>query len=265
MTSQDGSRMIDSVDTTCRIIGELQDQNGGTISELDEGVNVSSATIHAHLATLKKQGLVRQEGQTYELGPRLLTLGEHVRNNSTLFKASKEQVESLAEETGECAHLIVQHGGKLYALYERFGDNAVGIEFHDRKRERPLSHLHCTAAGKAILAHIPEEEVTRILDTQGLPQRTSNTITNREALYDDLERVRERGYAVVDEEQMNGIRAVGVPVTSPTDTVVGALAVSGPTTRLQGELFDEELPDELMRSANVCEVDLQTRTMSGEL
>lgn len=265
MSKHEGSRTIAAIDTTCTIVGALQDQNGATISELAAELDVSPATIHAHLASLKKQGFVTQENQTYELGPRLLTLGEHVRNNSSLYKASKDEVERLATETGECAHLIIQHEDKLYALYERFGENAVGIEFHDRKRERPLNHLHCTAAGKAILANLPESEVTDILDSHGMPRRTPNTITDREALFEDLERIRERGFALADEEQMNGIRAVGVPVTSPVGEVVGALAISGPTTRLKGDLFKEELPNKLMRAANVTEVNLQTTTLDSEL
>jgi len=265
MSNHEGSRTIAAIDTTCSIIDALQDQSEASISELAEEVDVSPATIHAHLASLKKQGLVKQENESYELGPRFLALGEHVRNNSSLYKASKDEIERLATETGECAHLIIQHNDNLYALYERFGENAVGIEFHDRKRERPLNHLHCTAAGKAILANLPKSEVTDILDSHGMPKRTPNTITDRDTFIKNLEQISERGYALADEEQMNGIRAVGVPVTSLTGVVVGALAVSGPTTRLKGELFNEELPNKLRRAANIAEVNLQTTTLDGQL
>ena len=265
MSQQSGSRTVASIETTCKVIEELRTQGTGTISTIADEIDVSPATIHAHLATLKQQGLVKQERQSYQLGPRLLTLGEHVRNHSELYQASKEQIENLAKETGECAHLIIQHEGKLYALYERFGESAVGIEFHDRKRERPLNHLHCTAAGKSILANLSREQVTEILNRQGMPQNTQQTITDRDELFDELQTIRERGYALADEEQMNGIRAVGVPINSLADEVVGALAISGPTTRLQGELFHEELPNKLMRAANVCEVNLQTTTFGADL
>ena len=258
MSKHEGSRTIAAIDTTCEIIRALQDRKGGSISELADDTDVSLATIHAHLASLKRHGLVKQDHHSYELGPRLLALGEHVRNNSELFKASKEEVDRLATETGECAHLIIQHEDNLYALYERFGENAVGVEFHDRKRERPLHHLHCTAAGKAILAYLPQSEVTDILDSHGMPRRTANTITDRETLFEDLEETRERGFALNHEEQMNALRAVGIPVTSPSGTVLGALAVSGPTARLKGDLFEEELPNKLMRAANVAEVNFQT-------
>lgn len=263
MSDYEGSRTIAAIDTTCAIIDTLQDQNGATISDLSEGVDVSPATIHAHLASLRKHGLVKQDDQSYELGPRLLALGEHVRNKSSLYTASQDEVERLARETGECAHLIIEHDAKLYALYERFGENAVGVEFHDRKRERALNDLHCTAAGKAILADLPAAEVTEILDSHGMPRRTPNTITNRETLFDDLERSRKRGFAVADEEQLSGIRAVGVSVTSPMGAVVGALAVSGPTTRLKGDLFNETLPSKLTRAANIAEVNLQPTSLDG--
>jgi DNA-binding IclR family transcriptional regulator len=181
-----------------------------------------------------------------------------VRNYSELYQASKKQIDELAQDSEECAHLIIEHDGKLFALYERFGPKAVGVELHGRKRAEPLNHLHCTAAGKSILTHLPEERLQRVLEGGELPENTSNTITSPQKLADELEEVCQRGYAVVDEEQVQGIRAVGAPVLTADDDVEGAVAISGPTSRLQGERFHEELPRMVMQAANICEVNLQT-------
>lgn len=262
---ENARRTVKSVEKTCVIMDCLRERRGCTVSELTETVDLSAGTIHTHLATLKQRGFVVQHGDTYKLGPELLTMGEYVRNHDDLYQASKNQVEQLAKESEECAHLIFEHDGRLYALYERFGTQAVGIEFHDRKREEALSHLHCTAAGKAILAHLPNDRVKGIIEKSDLPARTQNTITGFDDLKSELEGVREEGVAYADEEQILGIRAVGAPILDQNEQVVGAIALSGPTSRLNGERFCSDLPRAVMQAANICEVNLQTTNLEEEI
>lgn len=252
------SRKIKSVTNACRIIAHLQRLEQGSVTNLAEATGLSPGTVHTYLATLCTENYVIKEDSRYRLGPKLLTLGEFVRNHSDLYRAAKTQIESLAEETGESVHLIIEHDGKLFALYERFGQNAVGVEYHDRKREQPLHHLHCTAAGKAILSEMPEERVREILRERGMPQNTNQTITDPGALVDELAEVRERGYSFVDEEQMAGIRAVGAPIVLSGSGPEGAVAVSGPTARLKREKLHDEFPEKVIQAANICEVNLQT-------
>lgn len=258
MNNDNSSRTIQSVAVTTEIIENIRDNNGETVSGLADAVDLSPASVHSHLATLKQAGYVIQNGTEYNLGPQMLTLGEAVRNRSKLYQAAKQQVERLATDLEESAHLIIEHDGRMFALYERFGSNAVGVEYHNRKRELPLNHMHCTAAGKCILSGLPDEQVKAILEEQGMPQNTKNTITDNEALLDELAEVRERGYAFANEEQMEGIRAVGAPIFGPDETIEGAIAVSGPASRFQGNRFREELPGKVTRAANICEVNLRT-------
>lgn len=263
MNQHDSSRVIKSVETAIAIVERIRESDGSTVTELAEQTGLTPGSVHTHLATLSYAGYVVQHGQEYRLGPQLLTLGEHFRNHSELYQASKNRVEVLAEETSEAAHLVIEHDGKLFALYERFGSDAVGVELHDRKREQPLNHLHCTAAGKSILAHLPEERVQNIIDKSGLPENTPKTITDRGELLTELDRVREQNFAVANEEQMQGIRAVGAPVIDGEE-VAGAIALSGPASRLQGERFHSELPELVIQAANICEVNLQTTEVQEE-
>jgi len=263
MSQHDSGRVIQSVQTALNIVDHIRESDGSTVTELAERTGLTPGSVHTHLATLERAGYVVQNGRKYRLGPQFLTLGEHFRNHSELYQASKSRIEELAEGTGECAHLIIEHDGKLFALYERFGSEAVGVELHDRKREQPLNHLHCTAAGKSILAHLPDERIREIVDERGLPENTPKTITDRGELLEELERVRERGFAVADEEQMQGIRAVGAPVTDGEE-VAGAIALSGPASRLQGEQFRSEFPELVIQAANICEVNLQTAEVEEE-
>lgn len=252
------ARTVKSVETACDIIACLRERNGETVSGIADHLGKSAGAVHTHLATLKQYGYVVQEGTRYELGPEFLPMGEYVRHHSALYKAAKTQIEDLAASTGEAAHLIVEHHGRLYAMYERFGSKAVGIEYHNRKRENPLRHLHCTAAGKAILAHVPQEKFVTIIDRNGLPPMTEATITKIDELVDELAEIRERGVAFADQEQIDGLRAVGAPVHDPDETVVGAIAVSGPISRLKGERFSEAVPQQVLDAASVTELNMHT-------
>lgn len=265
MSEPTSNRTIGSVANACELIEVLRESDGSTVTEIAAQVELSPGTVHTYLSTLCEYGYVVQTEDGYQLGPQLLTLGEYVRNHSEFYRASAAEIDRLAEETGECAHLIIEHNGQLYALYERFGENAVGVEYHNRKRERPLTHLHCTAAGKAILASESRERVESIISRFGLPQNTTNTITEPDELFEELENIRDRGYSFADEEQMENIRAVAAPVTLPDGETVGALAVSGPVSRLQGARFREELPEKVLHAANVCEVNLQTANLRADL
>jgi DNA-binding IclR family transcriptional regulator len=117
------------------------------------------------------------------------------------------------------------------------------------------THLHYSASGKAILANYPRERVDEIVDRWGLPKQTANTITDREALYEELERVGERGVAFNHEEHIDGLTAVAVPVEND-GVVFGALSVAGPTGRMQDERLEETIPELLLGSANALELEL---------
>lgn len=262
MSDEPKSRTIKSVTTALSIVQVIREKNGATVTEIAMHLDFSPATVHSHLSTLKQEGYVVQRETAYDLGPQFLAAGGHVRNKSRLYQASKEEVDKLAEETGECVHLIIEHGGQLFALYERFGPDAIGTDYHDQKRGKPLNHLHCTAAGKSILAQLPEQQVERIIDERGLPENTNKTIHEREMLLEELAEVRERGYAFADEEQLRGIRAVGAPIFGPNNDAAGAIAVSGPTSRLQRERFYELLPETVQQTTNICEVNLRTLALS---
>lgn len=258
MTNDTGPRTIQSVTAATDIIKHIRELQGATVSELTERVSLSQPSVHTHLATLKQAGFVVQDGHTYDVGPQLLTLGEYVRNRSELYQASKDQIERLARETGECAHLGIEHNGQMFYPYEAYGSEAVGTEYHEKKREEPLNHIHCTGTGKCILAALSDAEVNTILDKRGMTKYTQHTITDRDTLFDELDDVRDRGHAFADQEFIHGIRAVGKAIVGPDGAVAGAIAVTGPVSRLQGERFHEELPQQVINTANVCEVNLQT-------
>nr|WP_255349658.1 IclR family transcriptional regulator C-terminal domain-containing protein [Halostagnicola sp. A56] len=118
-------------------------------------------------------------------------------------------------------------------------------------------YLHCTSQGKAILAHLSESTVRDIVDEHGLPARTDKTVTDLETLLEELETIRERGVAFSRSEVTRGMRCVAAPIHAPDSSIVAALGVCGPTSRLQGDRFQVEIPKTVRNAANIVEINMQ--------
>ncbi|WP_129116035.1 IclR family transcriptional regulator [Halegenticoccus tardaugens] len=263
MSSDDNPRRIQSADRVCDILAHVRETDRTTVSELAEAVGLSPGTAHTYLTTLESRGFIRKHEGTYSLGPELLPYGEHVRLQNDLYRAAKAELHRLAHNSDAAAHLMTEYDGRLLVLHEAFGENAIGTEFHPQKRGRPQTHLHCTAAGKSILAHLPDYRIAQIVKNHGLVSYTSSTITDETELAIELESVREHGFALNNEEQMQGIRAVGAPVYYDGDLVVGAVSLSGSASNWSGERFRRELPKTVMRTANAVEVNLHSNLDGG--
>jgi len=256
MNSTDGRRLR-TVETTIDVLGALRELDGGGVTAVAEHAGISKASAHHHLSTLRANHLVAKAGDEYRLGLQFATLGEYVKNHTPLYAAGRGEIDRLAEETGEFAHLLTEQFGRAIHLYKSQGEKAVGKPYHRRNLQR-RDHLHYSAAGKAILSRLPDARVEEIVHEYGLPERTERTITDRTALLEALETVRERGYAINDEEEIPGLRAVAAPVDPDRGDTIGAVSVSGPVSRMQDGRFGEELAETVVRAANVIEVNIDT-------
>jgi DNA-binding IclR family transcriptional regulator len=222
-------------------------------------LDLSKSTAYIHLKTLEENGFLVQDGDTYRLAFKFTVLGEYVRDQSPLYQYGKPEVDKIATETNQYTHIVTEENGFGINLYQVKGDTTVEGGYQTEKTQR-RDHLHYTASGKAILAHLPRERVEAIIDERGLPQKTENTITDPETLFEELERIRERGYAYNDGEEIKGFRAIGAPIKDPDDHILGSLSISGPTTFMQDDQFKEELPERVIQSANVIEVNINMNT-----
>lgn len=257
-------RTLETVARACDVIEALEELDGAGVTELADYLGTSKSSMYTYLSTLREKQLVVKSGDTYRLSLQFLYLGKSVRHNHPLYEHGKQQVDRLAEESGEYAHLMCEQHGLERNIYKAAGENAVGDEYHTLKQQR-ADYLHFTATGKAVLAHLPKRRVEAIVDRYDLVRNTERTITDSDALFAELETIRERGYAVNDEEEVKGIRAIGAPVRDEDGDVLGAISVSGPTGRIDGELFTDMLPDLVMRSANVIEANINMSSASRTL
>ncbi|WP_459807797.1 IclR family transcriptional regulator [Halopiger thermotolerans] len=239
--------------TSLAIIEALRELDGATLEELSEYLELSTSTVHRHLVTLQEESYVVREGSIYRIGLQFLTLGGYAQRCWRAYPKIKEKVDRLAAETGERAQFIVEEQGERVYLYTEVGESAVQTGAHIGKR----GNIHASAAGKAILAHLPEERVREIVDKHGLPRTGRNTITTEAALFEELQAIRDRGYALNEQETTEGVHAVGAVVTDDDGTVVGALSVSGPAHRLKREVLGDELAERVLGAANELELHIQ--------
>lgn len=253
MAGKSGSGTIGAVERSIEIVDAIQELEGARVSELAEYLNLAPSTIHSHLKTLEEHRYLIKEGDIYQIGLEFLNKGGSARVRKSSHRLSFDIVEELAEETQERAQFLTEEHGRGYYLHTASGSNAVVV----RARIGRINYLHGSAAGKAILAFLPEEKVEAIFNQWGLPEFTENTITDREELLDELETTRERGYSFNFGESVTRLRAVGVPVLDPNDRVVGSLSLSGPKHRLEGEKFTDEIPNLLLGAANELELNIE--------
>lgn len=255
MTSpnSDDGNAVKSVVKLFDIVDALVELDGARVTDLSNHLNLPKSSVHDYLRTMVRYGYaVQQKNGEYHAGLRFLTVGGHLREREEAFQLSRPIVQNLAEETNERAQFIVEENGRGIFIHRAASERAVDAGTRIGKR----IWLHATGAGKAILASMPEEKRDSVLKRWGLPARTKNTITDRDELETELRRIRERGYAINDEEGTEGLRSVAVPVIGADDRLVGAFSVSGPSRRLTDERCKSDIFEKLSGSANELELRL---------
>lgn len=242
---------VGATETTFAIIEALDELDGCGVTDLADHLGMPKSTVHNYLSTLEQEEYIHKEGKSYQVGIKFLDLGASARRRLPVYEVAKPEVNQLAEKTGELANLLVEDHGKGVYVHQARGEQAVQVDSSVGARV----DLHATAFGKAILAHLPDSRVEEIVERHGLPRRTERTVGTREELQATLEDVRERGYAIDDQERLEGLRCVAAPVLID-GRVLGAVSLSGPGNRMRGDYFQEELPAQLLETINVIELNL---------
>jgi DNA-binding IclR family transcriptional regulator len=249
MSTKNEPRTVQAVEIALDIVEILQAESEAGVTEIASELGRSKGTVHSHLATLVENEYVVRESDTYRLSLKFLNLTQSVKEELVGYDIVREELKDLAEQSGELAQFATEEHGRAVYLHKVGSEKAVQTASSPGDRE----YLHCISLGKAMLAHMSEERVDEIIEKHGLQGYTDQTTTTREELKTELVEIRERGYAFDKEERIEGICCVAAPVLENGE-LFGAISVSGPSTRMRGEFYEEELPDLVTRSANVIEI-----------
>lgn len=242
-------RRIQAVDITLDIIEALQEVGSGGVTELAEAVDHSKSTVHSHLATLEARDIVVREDGRYRLSLRILDIATDVRDHTGNYDVIKAEVDELAAETGEIAQFGIEEYGRVSYLYKSTGDRAV----ETASRVGTQQPMYSTALGKTILAFLPPSRAREVIESTDYVPLTATTHTGPDELREDLDTIVDRGYGIDDEENFDGLRCIAAPVRSD-DTVLGAISLTGPSSRFTDDRLHGDLSDHVRRAANVIEL-----------
>ncbi|MFB6131090.1 MAG: IclR family transcriptional regulator [Salinigranum sp.] len=258
MESTNGSGdAVKSNETLFDVVEGLAELSGATGTELAAHIDQPESTVYRHLQSLsRREYVVRADGE-YRLGFRFLNLGSEVQRDTAQFAYLDQKLRGLARETGEVVQLVHEEHGRGCVVLSKRGDGAVKAGTHVGSQVP----LHQTAGGKAILAALSGERRESILARRGLPANTPQTITDRDDLRNELETIRDRGFAIAMGDRIEELWSVGVAIADSDGGVFGAVNVAAPAHRLEGEWFATDLPRTLVGVAN--EIELQINQLSG--
>jgi DNA-binding IclR family transcriptional regulator len=199
-----------------------------TLTELAHGTGLSPSTTHRLARALCEAGIMRQDPDTerYGFGRRLVTLGQRA-SVALGLGAARIALESLAVDTGESVNLGVRDGDEVLVLLDVA--SAQRLRFDQEVGSRIPAYA--SAMGKALLAYADDPDAV-VAALPRLAKLTGSTITSRSVLRAQLDEVRERGWALNDEEREAGVRTVAAPVLDPAGHSIAAIAVQGPTIRM---------------------------------
>ncbi|MGI6559534.1 MAG: IclR family transcriptional regulator [Limnochordia bacterium] len=233
-------RRIQSVDRSLDILEALANSDRPMgVSEIGKQLGIHVATTHGILATLLSRGYVEQEEGTnrYRLGYKFYQLARLYINQCDLHQAALPHLHDLRTALGERVSLATLRNFDIVFL--------IVLDSYHLLRLKPnvenSTRIHCTAIGKVLLAFQPTSDIEYYLEHTELVRYTANTIGDKDAFLKHLEEIRAQGYALNEEEEIEGVFGIGAPVFYSNGFLAGAVSTAIPTERLDRGLIPEKI------------------------
>jgi DNA-binding IclR family transcriptional regulator len=245
-SSDDGRYAIAVLGKAFDLLDAISNLNAPTLSELSDATGQSRPTTLRLLSNLVARGFAERDREgRYHLGLKLLQLGGRAAADLDLRTVSRPIMEGLHAEVNETVNLAIPTAGGIVYIdileSERDLRMAATVGMRDA--------FHSSALGKAMLSRFPESTVNSAVGPEPFPQKTSKTLTTKDALRQDIARVRALGFAVDDEENEPGARCLAAPIIDQRRECVGAVSVSGPSSRITPERIPD-LAERVLRAAD---------------
>lgn len=209
-------------------------------AELLDRSTFPKATLYRFLQTLTNQGMLSYdpERQTYTPGLRLVRLAHTAWTQSSLAPIARPFLDALSEETGETVHLAQLDSNQV--LYVDKRNAAQPVEMYSQAGK--VGPAYCTGVGKAMMAFLDDGALNKAVSQQSYHRFTDKTLTSEQALLEELERIRSRGFAVDDEEHEPGIICVACPILTEGGRMLGAISITGSTDRMSFDQLEAWVP-----------------------
>jgi IclR family transcriptional regulator, KDG regulon repressor len=210
------------------------------VTQLASDLNLDKATVHRLLNAMETFGMIERnpDSERYRLGLKLHELGNKAVESRTLQSEAHRFLLEMSRRCHETVSLAIPGAGGILCL-DRVNSPHTLITV----RTNVGAHFpaHCTAVGKAVLAFLPDQEINAILLRNGLPRFTPSTFTRAPDLKENLRQVRQRGYAIDNQELERGLSGVAAPVLLSEYRVVAAVGIAGPTLRFRAKELTQKI------------------------
>lgn len=222
---------VQSIERAFGIIEELSSFSRGLhLSDLSSRLNLHPSTVHRLLNTLSSLGYVQKDSSSgkYRLTLRLFEIGSRLVGSANIVTLAKPSLDRLADLTGETIHLVVPEETEVVYLYKSNPSanitmgSTVGLH----------NPMYCTGVGKAILAHWDEADIEKMWKRTEIIQYTSHTITNYSDLIKELSAIRQKHYAIDNEEHEYGVKCIAAPIIDIHNNAIAAVSISAPAVRI---------------------------------
>lgn len=220
------------------------------LQEIARLVSMNESTALRYISTLQKSGYVLQSPETgrYSLSYKICAVAANVSNRKSIRNVASPYLRSIAHIFAESANVAERHDDMVVYLEVISGPSQLLMT---TRTAGNVSPMHCTAVGKLLLLGDSLQQLHQYVAAQGLPALTPHTITTLNGLLAELDRVREQGYALDNEEYESGARCVAAPIYDYTGRIIAGFSVSGPANRMTDEHIYEKLPYLLDAAAQV--------------
>lgn len=228
---------VKSLTKALAILDALARQDEGlTLTMLARAVDLPLSTAHRLLTTLQHRRFVRFDplAMSWQIGLQAFIVGNAFARARDIVLIARPHMRRLMEQSGETVNLYVMTDGEAICM----------AQIESREMMRAISRpggrvsLHNSAAGKAMLAQLPQGELVQIVRAHGLPRKTDKTLVTVKALQADLRTIRARGFSIDDEEHAVGLRCVAAAVLDEHDRPLASISLSGPTVRILESRLD---------------------------
>lgn len=221
-----------------------------TIAQISHKTGIPRAAVRRCLYTLKQLGYADSESNNFSLKPKVLTLGYSYLSSTPLTVSAQPCLNHISRTLNESCSLAVLDDNEVLYIARSATSRIMSVALNTGSR----LPAYCTALGRIMLAHMPEDALQRYLEKVKLRAFTDRTVVSAKRLKEILAGVRQSGYALIDEELEVGLRSIAVPVRSASGTVLAALNAGVQSTRVGIRQMEEEFLPVLQKGAQELSV-----------
>ena len=255
------SHFVQSLDRGLEVIRAFDAESRElTLSGVARRTGLSRAAARRFLLTLADLGYVRTDGRHFSLSPRVFELGYAYLSSLSLPEVAESHLEALVAQVRESSSMSVLDGGDIVYVARMPVSRIMTVAINVGTR----FPAYATSMGRVLLAGLPDAELDAYLEKVEFKRLSPRTVTSTAALRAELQRVRDQGWAIVDQELEEGLRAVAAPVRDGSAKVVAAINVSAHASRSSIDSMRRDLLPPLLATAARIEADVRVATATAK-